>query len=166
MANIIWTPPEGWEEKSGVHVSFKSPCDCSSAGNLIIGSNSYSIVDACGNVLTGKSGAFVSGAVLDVILDCENMKAYLQNSAASSIGVSKIQYGTATVKFYTSSSSTKSVTFSTAFSAKPIVICQQVFDNVNCCIKVENVSTTGFTIGVPTVGSNGSRDVMWIAVGN
>lgn len=81
MANIIWTPPEGWEEKSGAHVSFKSPCDCSSAGNLIIGNNAYSIVDACGNVLTGKGGAFVSGAILDVILDCENLKAYLQNSA-------------------------------------------------------------------------------------
>lgn len=83
MANIIWTPPEGWEEKSGVHVSFKSPCDCSSAGNLIIGSNAYSIVDACGNVLTGKSGAFISGAILDLVLDCENLKAYLQNSAAA-----------------------------------------------------------------------------------
>ena len=163
--NIIWTPPEGWEEKSGAHVSFKSPCDCSSAGNLRIGSNVYSIVDACGNVLTGKGGAFVSGAVLDLVLDCENLKAYLQNSAASSIGVSKIQYGTANVS-YSESGTSASVTFPTAFSTKPIVICQQVFDSINCCIKTENVSTTGFTIGIPALTSSGNRDVMWIAVGN
>ena len=163
--NIIWTPPEGWEEKSGAHVSFKSPCDCSSAGNLRIGSNVYSIVDACANVLTGKGGAFVSGAVLDLVLDCENLKAYLQNSAASSIGVSKIQYGTVNVSFDAKGTSA-SVTFPKPFSTKPIVICQQVFDSINCCIKTENVSTTGFTIGIPAVDSTGSRDVMWIAVGN
>lgn len=81
MANIIWTPPDGWVEESGAHVSFKAPCDCSAAGNLVIGSNSYSIVDAIGGTLIGASGVFVSGAVLDFILDCENSKAYLQNSA-------------------------------------------------------------------------------------
>lgn len=81
MANIIWTPPDGWVEESGAHVSFKAPCDCSAAGNLVIGSNSYSIVDAIGGTLTGSSGVFVSGAVLDFILDCENLKAYLQNPA-------------------------------------------------------------------------------------
>lgn len=81
MANIIWTPPEGWVEESGAHVSFKSPCDCSAAGNLVIGSKSYSIVDAMGRTITGVGGAFVSGAILDFILDCENLKAYLQNSA-------------------------------------------------------------------------------------
>ncbi len=163
--NIIWTPPEGWEEKSGAHVSFKSPCDCSSAGNLRIGSNVYSIVDACGNVLTGKSGAFVSGAVLDLVLDCENLKAYLQNSAASSIGVSKIQYGTVNAS-YSESGTTAQVTFPAAFSTKPIVICQQVFNSINCCIEPENVSTTGFTIVIPALTSSGTRDIMWIALGS
>lgn len=163
--NIIWTPPEGWEEKSGAHVSFKSPCDCSSAGNLRIGSNVYSIVDACGNVLTGKSGAFVSGAVLDLVLDCENLKAYLQNSAASSIGVSKIQYGTVNAS-YSESGTTATVTFPAAFSTKPIVICQQVFNSINCIIEPENVSTTSFTIVIPALTSSGTRDIMWIALGS
>ena len=81
MANIIWTPPSGWVEETGAHVSFKAPCDCKVAGSLVIGSNSYSIVDALGNVITGTGGAFASGAVLDFILDCENSKAYLQNAA-------------------------------------------------------------------------------------
>lgn len=166
MANIIWTPPEGWEEKSGVHVSFKSPCDCSAAGNLIIGNNAYSIVDACGNVLTGKGGAFVSGAVLDAILDCENLKAYLQNPAPSSIGASKIQYGTATIKYYTSQNYEMDVTFPTAFTTTPVVFCQQAFDTANLTIQVSNVSTTGFRVGLPAVGSTGTRDFMWIAVGS
>lgn len=83
MSNIVFTPIDGWVEENGAHVSFKSPCDCSVAGNLVIGENSYSIVDACGNVLTGKSGAFVSGVVLDFILDKDNLKAYLQNAAST-----------------------------------------------------------------------------------
>ena len=83
MANIIWTPPSGWIEETGAHVSFKAPCDCSAAGNLVIGSHSYSIVDALGKVITGTGGTFASGAVLDFILDCENSKAYLQNAASS-----------------------------------------------------------------------------------
>lgn len=83
MANIIWTPHSGWVEETGAHVSFKAPCDCAVAGSLVIGSNSYSIVDALGKVITGTGGAFASGAVLDFILDCENSKAYLQNAATA-----------------------------------------------------------------------------------
>lgn len=92
------------------------------------------------------------------------------NAANSSISkLPTIQFGTVTVN-YGSSATTKNVTFSTAFSSTPVVICQQVFDSGNCCIKTENVSAAGFTIGVPIIsgvtGTNSTRDVMWAAIGN
>lgn len=80
---MVFSPPDGWREESGAHVSFKSPSDSKSAEALRIGSNVYSIIDAYGNSLVGKNGTFISGAILDFILDCENKKAYLQNSAAA-----------------------------------------------------------------------------------
>ena len=84
--NIVWAPPDGWAEETGAHVSFKSPFDSVFSGKLQIGSNEYAIVDACGETANGKSGAFVSGAVVDLILDCESKKAYLQNSAVGGTG--------------------------------------------------------------------------------
>ena len=84
--NIVWAPPDGWAEETGAHVSFKSPFDSIFSGKLQIGSNEYAIVDACGETANGKSGAFVSGAVVDLILDCESKKAYLQNSAVGGTG--------------------------------------------------------------------------------
>ena len=84
--NIVWAPPDGWTEETGAHVSFKSPFDSVFSGKLQISSNEYAIVDACGETANGKSGAFVSGAVVDLILDCESKKAYLQNSAVGGTG--------------------------------------------------------------------------------
>lgn len=78
-----------------------------------------------------------------------------------------IQKGTASIKFSTNTVATRTaVTFPRAYSSKPVVIVQQVFDSQNCVVKVEDVSTTGFTVAVPKLGSNGRRDVMWIAIGN
>lgn len=79
MANITWTPPSGWAEETGAHVNFKAPCDSAAAGNLMIGSSSYTIVDACGFPSAG--GSFAAGAIVDLILDCEAKKAYIQNAA-------------------------------------------------------------------------------------
>ena len=84
LGNIVWTPPDKWQEKTGAHVSFKSPLDSTFDGKLQIGGNEYTIVDACENTVNGKSGAFVADAIIDLILDCENKKAYLQSSAVSS----------------------------------------------------------------------------------
>lgn len=158
--NIVWTPPDGWEEKTGAHVSFTTPCDSTFTGKLkISGGGLYSIVDACGNTMNGRSGLFASDAVLDLILDCDNKKAYIQNPATP-----RIQYGTVSVSFGTTAT-TATVTFSSAFAAKPIVICQQVFDSINCRVEPENTSETGFTITIPALTSSGTRDVMWVAIG-
>lgn len=171
--NIIWTPPEGWQEKNGTHVSFTAPCDSSFTGKLkISGGNLYSIVDACGNTLNGKSGIFASGAVLDFILDCSNLKAYLQNQAnnvdlsgyAKASAIPVIQCGTVSVSYGTAAKTT-SVTFEQAFSTKPTVICQQVFDSSNCRIDPDDVTTSGFKIVTPQFSSSGTRNTMWIAIG-
>lgn len=77
-----------------------------------------------------------------------------------------IQTGVATVRFYSASSASTQVNFDRAYSSKPVVLVQQVFDSNNCVVQAANVTTTGFTIGVPKMASNGSRDVMWIAIGN
>lgn len=175
--NIIWTPPDSnWEEKNGAHVSFTAPCDSSFTGRLKISSsnNTYSIVDACGNTINGKSGIFASGAVLDFILDCSNLKAYLQNQAnnvdlsgyAKASAIPVIQCGTVSVSYGTSSSgTTTSVTFEQTFSTKPTVICQQVFDGNNCRIDPDQVTTSGFKIVTPQFSSSGTRKAMWIAIG-
>lgn len=79
-----------------------------------------------------------------------------------------IQTGVANVKFSSSVSLAEKtqVTFAKAYSNKPVVFVQQVFDTQNCVVKVGDVSTTGFTISVPKMASSGTRQAMWIAVGD
>ena len=161
MANIIWTPPDGWVEESGAHVSFKAPCDCSAAGNLVIGSNSYSIVDAIGGKLTGSSGVFVSGAVLDFILDCENLKAYLQNPATSEITTS----GSVTITPPSGGGTTYVwVSFSKAFPSVPCVVATaKTSVPGNCACGVTSVNTSGFRLYLYRNGSTATT-VNWIAI--
>lgn len=162
MANIIWTPPDGWVEESGAHVSFKAPCDCSAAGNLVIGSNSYSIVDAIGGTLTGASGVFVSGAVLNFILDCENSKAYLQNSAFAA----NIDSGKATIAA-PSGGGTASlrIPFSKTFSNVPqVVAVPQTTVPGTCACGVGSIDTQGFTLYFYRTNDT-PTGVSWIAIG-
>lgn len=78
-----------------------------------------------------------------------------------------IQKGTVSVQYSTSGNGASTqVTFPKAYSSKPVVICQQIFDSQNCVIRVDDVSTTGFTIKVPQMGSSGSRTTMWVAIGS
>ena len=79
-----------------------------------------------------------------------------------------IQTGVANVKLSSSVSlaDKTQVTFAKAYSNKPVVFVQQVFDTQNCVVKVGDVSTTGFTISVPKMASSGTRQAMWIAVGD
>lgn len=78
-----------------------------------------------------------------------------------------IQTGVANVRFSANAVTTNTtVEFPRAYSSRPVVFVQQVFDSQNCVVKVENVSESGFTIAVPKVGSSGYRDAMWIAIGD
>ena len=83
MANITWTPPNGWVEETGTHVSFKAPCDSADAQELVINNHQYTIVDAYGNTVAGVESAFVNNAIVEFVLDYENLKAYIQNASTS-----------------------------------------------------------------------------------
>lgn len=101
MATITWTPPDTWEERTGAHVTFTAPCDCADATALVIGENSYSIVDATQAVVTGTANnVFATGAIVELILDCENMMAYIINGAGGG-GDAIVAQGTSGSWYYT-----------------------------------------------------------------
>lgn len=80
MARIIWTPPEGWVEETGARLSFRAPCDCVAADALVIGENTYTFLSAMGTQVSALGDAFVSGALVEAVLDCENGTAYIVNA--------------------------------------------------------------------------------------
>lgn len=83
MANIKWTPPAGWKEQTGARVQFLAPCNCSEADNLIINGISYIFKNAAGVAVNKIGGAFMPGALVEAVLNCENgaREAYLVNEA-------------------------------------------------------------------------------------
>lgn len=64
---------------TGKIVTFKAPCDCTEATGLVIGEDTYDVVDALGNCITGSYLAWSGGAVVSVALDVDSKKAFLQN---------------------------------------------------------------------------------------
>lgn len=72
-------PPES--VVTGKQVTFKAPCDCTniSVGGITVNGDSYILVDSNGNTVTSYS-SFSEGSIVSVILDCENKKAFIQNS--------------------------------------------------------------------------------------
>jgi len=70
---------------TGQSVTFTAPCGCDQVTDgLAINGVIYTVVDAMGNCVTGKGGAWCSGAQVSVVLDCENRKAYIKNAGAVS----------------------------------------------------------------------------------
>lgn len=67
------------EAFTGKIVTFKAPCDCTEATGLVIGEDTYDVVDALGNCITGSYLAWRSGALVSVALDVDSKKAFLQN---------------------------------------------------------------------------------------
>ena len=66
-------------------VSFDAPCDASLVECIQIDGVDYTVVDAVGNVVTGRppGDTWCSGAKVSVILDVENRKAHLLNGNTS-----------------------------------------------------------------------------------
>ena len=79
MAKIKLTLPGLEIPVDGKQVSFVAPCDCSVADGIQIDGVDYDIVDSVGNTVPFGRGVWRNGAVLSVILDVTNRKAYLQN---------------------------------------------------------------------------------------
>lgn len=69
----------------GKLVTFIAPCDCSTPEGIRINGQQYELVDALGNSVLGGRGVFVKDALIAVILDVTNNKAYIQNSASAEI---------------------------------------------------------------------------------
>lgn len=79
---------------TGKIVTFTAPCDCTEATGLLIGEDTYDVVDALGNCITGSYLAWRSGAQVSVVLDCENKKAFIQNGNATPalIGAAEVEH--------------------------------------------------------------------------
>ena len=72
----------------GMPLSFRAPCDCNETEGIKViytdGEDTrfvvFTFADAHGNDLTGIGNLFAKGAMVRVILDIPNAKAYIQNA--------------------------------------------------------------------------------------
>lgn len=80
MARIRWTPPAGWVAETGARLSFRAPCDCVTADELLIKGKLYTFRSAMGTQVSELGDAFVEGALVEAVLDCENGTAYIVNA--------------------------------------------------------------------------------------
>lgn len=71
--------------ETGLTITFKAPCDCDEAGNIIIQNKTFNMVDAAGVAIASNFKAFTSGALVTIVLSVEDLKAYIQNGAASQV---------------------------------------------------------------------------------
>lgn len=62
----------------GQLVTFRSPCDSTNVTGITCNDVTYTIVDSMGNTMT-DGGFFKEGAMVAVIFDVSNLKAYLVN---------------------------------------------------------------------------------------
>lgn len=83
MSKIKVTLPAGTVPVDGLHVSFSAPCDCAGVTGIVLEGESYALVDTLGAGIGATSNAFCMGAIVSVILDVTNKKAFIQNSASA-----------------------------------------------------------------------------------
>ena len=120
-----------------------------------------------------KSGGTMSGAINMGGKKISNLAAPTKDTDASTKKyvddslalVPTIQIGKATIEYRTSKDKTVYVTFSEKFAVTPVVMVSQVFNNTSIVVFNEDISTLGFTAKVGAVGSDGSRDFSWVAIG-
>lgn len=97
-------------------------------------------------------------------------KAYdLANRAETTLlGGKKIVCGWNNVGYKSTGQTNTTINFGTTFTAKPIVIIGQPFNGVVCTAFYDSVTTTGFTVNVPSVGGTtlSYRKMAWIAIGD
>lgn len=83
MSKIKVTLPGNEIPVDGKQVSFAAPCNSSTADCIQIDGEDYTVVDAMGKTITGKRGVWDTGAIVSVVLNVTNKKAYMQNPAKS-----------------------------------------------------------------------------------
>lgn len=84
------------------------------------------------------------------------------------LGGKKIVCGWSAVKFKNTGQQNTTISFGTTFTAKPVVLIGQPFNGVICTVFNDSVTTTGFTVNVPSVGGTtlAYRKMAWIAIGD
>ena len=93
----------------------------------------------------------------------------LANKAVTTLlGGKKIVCGWSDVKFKNTGQTNTTINFGTTFTAKPVVLIGQPFNGVVCTAFYDSVTTTGFTVNVPSVGSTtlSYRKMAWVAIGD
>ena len=80
MSVIKLTLPFGEIPVNGKKVTFTAPCSCMETEALQIEGEQYTVVDALCRCVTGIGGRWIAGAVVTVVLDVDNKRAYLQTS--------------------------------------------------------------------------------------
>lgn len=93
----------------------------------------------------------------------------LANRAVSTLlGSKKIICGWDDVGYKSTGQTNTTISFGTTFTAKPVVLIGQPFNGVVCTAFYNSVTTTGFTVNVPSVGGTtlAYRKMAWIAIGD
>lgn len=83
------------------------------------------------------------------------------------LGGKKIVCGWDDVGYKSTGQTNTTISFGTTFTAKPTVIIGQPFNSVVCTAFYDSVTTTGFTVNVPSVGGTtlAHRKMAWVAIG-
>ena len=79
MATFTITLPEGVTLTQGKQITFTAPADSTGITGIIINNVTYTLLKANGESL--ETGAFIGGALISVLIDLINHKAYIQNNA-------------------------------------------------------------------------------------
>ena len=93
----------------------------------------------------------------------------LANTAVTTLlGGKKIICGWNDVGYKSTSQTNTTINFGTTFATKPVVLIGQPFNGVICTVFYDSVTTTGFTVNVPSVGSTtlAHRKMAWVAIGD
>lgn len=71
---------------TGTLVKFSAPCDCESVtGGIVIDGTTYAIVDAAGVEIVEIGSTWAAGALIAVLIDTENNRAFIQNPSLAEI---------------------------------------------------------------------------------
>lgn len=81
MSYIKLSLPEGVVPADGVQITFRAPCACSSVSGVVVEGVTYTLVDAANNNRGGVSNVWASDALVSVLLDMTNKRAFVLNAA-------------------------------------------------------------------------------------
>ena len=81
MANLTVAIPSGSTVCDGKQITFRTPCSCSGITGININGTIYSLLNTMNESISNQSNSFSEGAMVSVVLDTVNNRAYIQNAA-------------------------------------------------------------------------------------